>query len=355
MRRIPRPTAAAIAIACSLLGVAGCSASGDDKTSARGGEKHYTIGFSNPTAAQPILQTFQASLTAAGKRLNIDVKSLDAQLDANKQVTDINQFVAQHVDAIIVFPLSQDSLTPALNRARQEGIKVIGFNAVLEPPKGDIAPYDTNFDQGEDFQGAQLLADYVGKQLGGKGNVLGIGIGFPVPSLHFMMDNYRKFVTAANPNVSWADTVSNPTDDIAGGQKVTADAITKYEGDIQAVMSYNTASAMGAAVAFKNASIKQPIIVGQNGDPQSIEAIKNGSLSAVVDIVPWREALVGITLTKKLLDGDDVPNWIATPVELYTKDNVDKRLDWDEAVSQIKAGTLSCASGGGCPAELSGP
>lgn len=367
--------ASAIAIACAMVGLAGCSSSGsaDEGSSSSGApapaasassvaspvaeeagnDQSYTVGFSNPTAAQPILQTFQNSLTEAGKHMNIEVKSLDAQLDANKQVTDVNQFIAEGVDAIIVFPLAEDSLTPALNKAREAGIKVIGFNAILEPTEGDIAPYDANFDQGESIEGAQLLSDYVAEQIGGEGNVVGVGLGFPVPSLQFMLKNYEKFVTAAGPSINWIDTVENPTDDIAGGESVVAEAITKYKGDIQAVMSYNTASALGAAVAFKNASLPMPINVGQNGDPASVQAIKDGTMSAVIDIVPWREALVGITLTKLVLDGADYPKWVATPVEMYTKDNIDQRLDWDEAVAQITAGTLSCSSGGGCPTELS--
>jgi ribose transport system substrate-binding protein len=362
MRRTHRRGAMAVIAALAICGLAvsACSSSkaktGSTGTTGAGatGDKHYTVGFSNPTAAQPILQTFQKALTAAGARMNITVKSLDAQLDPNKQVSDVDQFVTEHVNAIIVFPLSQDSLTPALNRAHQAGIKVLGFNAILQPGTTNIAPYDADFDQGEDVQGAQLLADYVGTQLAGKGNVIGVGIGVPVPSLQFMVNNYKQNLASKNAGVTWLSTVSNPTDDIAGGQKAVADALTKYKGNIQAVMAYNDDSAIGAAVAFKNAGVKNPIIVGTNGDPQGVEAINDGRMSAMVDIVPWREAMVGITMVKRMLDGLSVPSWIATPVELYTKANIGTRLDWDAAVSQISAGTLSCASGGGCPAGLSG-
>jgi ribose transport system substrate-binding protein len=333
----------------SLAALTACGAS--DSEGSKGGKSHYTVGFSMPTGAQPIQQTVAKALAAAGKHADIDVKTLDAQLDPNKQVTDINQFVAQHVDAIIVFPLSQDSLTPALNRARQAGIKVVGFNAILDPEAKDIAPYDTNFDQGESITGARLLAKYVGEQLHGQGNALGIGIGVPVPSLQLMVKNYEKFLTGDNPNVKWVGTVENRTDDIAGGQQVTTDAITRNHGKIDAVLSYNTSSALGAAAAFKSAGQPTPVIVAQNGDPESVEAIKDGRLSAAVDIVPWREGLLAIALTKKLLDGDDVPTWVETPVELYTKDNVAKRLDWNDAVAKIKDGSLTCANGG-CPSDL---
>lgn len=353
MRRPHRRAAVALIAALSscMLIVTGCSSSNGSSTGTSG-SKHYTVGFSNPTGAQPILQTFQTAFTAAAAQDNITVKSLDAQLDPNKQVSDVNQFVAQHVNAIVVFPISQNSLTPALNRARQAGIKILGFNAILSPNTASIAPYDANFDQGEDFQGAQLLADYVGQQLHGKGNILGVGIGVPVPSLQFMVSQYKKDITTKYPGIQWLSTASNATDDIAGGEKAVGDALTKYKGNIQALMSYNDDSAIGGAVAFKNAGVKNPIIVGQNGDPQGVQAIKDGNMSAMIDIVPWREALVGEALVKRLLEGKSVPKWVATPVEMYTKATIGKRLDWTKAVSEIKNGTLSCAKGGGCPSSL---
>lgn len=319
--------------------------------------KHYVIGFSNPEAAQPILQTFQKALIAAGQHLNMTVKALDAADNPQKQVSDVDQLIAQHVNGIIVFPLAPNTLNPALARARQAGIKVLGFNAVIKQPSptASVAPYDANFDQGEDYQGAKLLAQYVSKQLGGAGatgNVLGIGIGVPVPSLHFMVQQYETYLKQLSPKAKWLETVANQSDDVAGGQTVASEAATKYQGKINAVMAYNDDSAIGASIAFKHAGMKSTINVGQNGDPQGVAAIQDGQMSAMVDIVPWREALIGSTMMSDLLAGKKVPNWVATPVEMYTKSNIASRLDWNKAVQEITAGTLSCAKGGGCPSSI---
>jgi ribose transport system substrate-binding protein len=319
--------------------------------------KQYVVGFSNPTAAQPILATFQNALVAAGKKLNIKVVSIDAALNVEKQVSDIDDLIAEHVNGIIVFPLAPATLTPALDRARKAGIKVLGFNAVVQKPKNgaSIAPYNANFDQGEDYQGAKLLAQYVSKQLHGSGNVLGIGIATPVPSLHFMVAQYQTYLKQLAPKVKWLETVSNATDDIAGGETVAAEAATRYAGKINAVMAYNDDSAIGAAIALKNAGVKNPIIVGQNGDPEGVAAIEDGQMSAMVDIVPWREALVAATMMNDLLTGKSVPDWVATPDVMYTKSNIGQRLSWTKAVQEISNGTLSCKKGGGCPSSIVSP
>jgi ribose transport system substrate-binding protein len=337
----------------STAAASGSGSASSTSTSSSSSTKQLVVGFSNPQGAQPILQTFQKSLVAAGKNLGIKVVPVDAQLNPQKQVSDINQMVAQHVNGIIVFPLAPGTLNPALNQARAQGIKVLGFNAVVQKPAAgaSIAPYDADFDQGEDYQGAQLLAQYVSQQLHGKGNVLGIGIGVPVPSLHFMVQQYQADLKQLSPSMTWLSTVDNATDDINGGQKVASQATTRYHGNIQAVMAYNDDSAIGAAIALKSAGSQNAVIVGQNGDPQGVNALKTGQMSAMVDILPWRQALIAATMMHDLLSGKSVPNWVANPVALYTKSNVSTRLDWDKAVSEIQSGQLTCKNGG-CPSSI---
>jgi ribose transport system substrate-binding protein len=316
-------------------------------------QKQFVVGFSNPTGAQPSLNTTQAAVTALGKRLGIKVISLDAQLNTQKQVSDINQFIAQKVNGIIVFPLAPNTLNPALQRARQAGIKILGWDAFTQKPASgaNIAPYDANFDQGLSYGGAKQLATLVGTTLHGSGNVLGIGIGAPVPSIAFQVQQYQHDIAAGYPNLKWLGTVQNATDDIAGGQKVTAQAITRFGGKINAVMSYNDDSAIGAAIALKSNGTHNAVIVGEGGTSEGVNAVKSGQITASVDIVPWRQGLIAATMMHDLLTNQSVPTWIENPVVMYTKSNIGKRLDWNTAVSQIASGQLTCANGG-CPAPL---
>jgi ribose transport system substrate-binding protein len=316
-------------------------------------QQQFVVGFSNPTGAQPSLNTTQAAVTALGKHLGIKVISLDAQLNVQKQVSDINQFIAQKVNGIIVFPLAPNTLNPALDRARKAGIKILGWDAFTQKPASgaSIAPYDANFDQGLSYGGAKQLAALVGKSLNGTGNVLGIGLGAPVPSIAFQVQQYQHELAAQSPNLKWLGTVQNATDDIAGGQKVTAQAITRFGGKINAVMSYNDDSAIGAAIALKSNGTHNAVIVGEGGTSEGVAAVKSGQITASVDIVPWRQGLIAGTMMHDLLTNQSVPTWIENPVVMYTKSNVGQRLDWNTAVSQIAAGKLTCTNGG-CPAPL---
>lgn len=345
---IRRVTVAATATLLLLPAAAGCG-----KEQSADGKATYRVGLSDPVSAQPLDRAWGQATIAAGKRAGIDVTILDAALDANKQVSDVDQFVAQQMDGVIVFPLAPNAVDPALKRARAAGIKVVGASAIVaeHEPTEPVEPYDALFNQNADVGGAKLLADHVAKRLNNKGNVLGIGIGAPVPSIKFMLQNYEKYVTQGRPDIKWLGTIDNPTDDEAGGEKAATEAIARFKGDIDAVMAYNTASAIGAAVALKRAGIDGVVIVGQNGDPQGARAVESGQIDAMVDLVPWRQGLVGIEIMRRLLEGKPVKPAFYLQPELYTKENISERLDWDEAIKKIESGELTCANGG-CPPEL---
>lgn len=342
-----RTTALSLVMGVSLA-LSGCGS--DSDASSGGDDGSFTIGISNPQGAQPILKLTQDSFVAAAELDGIEVKALDAQLDPAKQVTDVDQLVAQQVDLILVYPLDANSLKPALDRAEAAGIKVVGW-AAMASPDADPGVLSSNVDTGGSYRGARLLGDYVKDELGGTGNVLGVGLGIPVPALELMLEQYDENVTDGT-SITWLGRVDNPTDDIAGGQKIVATALTKYQNDVQAIMTYNDSSAIGAAVAAKAAGIDDVVIVGQNGDDDGIEAVKDGRLSATVDLVPWRTGLILETISKAILDGEEVPAYIESPSELYTRDNLGDRLAWDDAKSKIASGEISCADGGGCPDDV---
>lgn len=336
------------AVAAGALALTGCSSAASDATSTdAAGDCTYTIGFSDPTSAQETDQIYGAALKAAGSRVGICVTVLDAALDVNKQLQDINSFVAQDVDAIIVFPLSPGSLDTALSKAQAAGIKTIGLSATTTDaqPTGDVGPYDALYDQNSAVGGAKQLSDYLSENVSSGANVLGIGLGFPVPSLQYMLQNYQSDTTDLGLN--WMGSVDNPTDDIAGAQQVVGEAVTRFQGEpIDAVMAYNTSSAVGAYQALRNTDSSDAVVVGQNGDAVGVEALENDEIDAMVDLVPWRTAMQLIVITQKLLVGEEVPLLTFGRTELYTQDTLKDRLDWNDAVSQIANGSLTCDNAG---------
>ncbi|TXC99896.1 sugar ABC transporter substrate-binding protein [Streptomyces sp. ISID311] len=350
MKTVQRTRGALVALGlCLTLALAACGSNGNGGGS--GGHHKTVVGYSIATGGQPILNKAAEAFVATGKHYGWDVKTLDAQLDAGKQAQDIDQFVAQGVDAIVFIAAgSNEAILPSIKRAKKAGVKVLGLSAVLDP-KGDVAPLDANLDGGGMYNGSDQLAKLAAERTRGKGNALGVGLGIPVAFLQIQVEQYKKRLASYAPDVKWIDTVENPTDDITGAEHVVSEALTAHRRDVQTVLAYNDSSAVGAAVALKNAGVKDVFVAGVNGDSDAAEAVADGRVTATIDLTPWRQGMMAAAMVKGLLAGDHVPKWISVPVELYTKKNVGNRLDWDKAISQIKSGKLTCKTGG-CPAEI---
>lgn len=356
-----RKAALVAIIATGALFLAACGSGSNDKPSATGTEgtnppKVFTVGLSIPTGGINQVIVIRDSLVASGAKLGIKFETFDAQLNPQKQVSDINQMVAQKVDGIVVLYAmgGPESLGPPLEKARKAGIKLLGYNIVADPEKS-IAPWDGHVDEGMFGSASKDLSNFVAHRLGDRKNVLGVGIGIPVPEIARQLKTWESQVTSLDSAVKWLGTVANPTDDIAGSQRVVSEASTRYKNEIDAVMAYSDASALGARIALQNAGVTHAVITGFTGDEEGITAIKDGKIDATIDTVPWRQGLTLAAMMYGLLHNDpNTPQFVANELILVDADNVADYVPWPVKLAEIKAGTLTCKNAG-CPAGLPVP
>jgi ribose transport system substrate-binding protein len=90
---------------------------------------------------------------------------LDAGFDQKKQVADIEDLIAQKVDAIIVQPVTSTSANASIQKAIAAGIPVI-----LHTGRIETDAYTTEIQGGAEHFG-KVMGDFLVKELGGKGNI----------------------------------------------------------------------------------------------------------------------------------------------------------------------------------------
>ena len=189
--------------------------------------------------------------------------------------------------------------------------------------------------------GAKDAAQYIDQQLNGRGSVVGINIGAPVPSLDAFVANYQADVTQGHSGVKWLGTLPDATDSLAGGQTAMADAITRFHGNINAVMSYTDEAAIGAANALRQAGIRNVVLVGQQGNQDGINAVKAGTIQGDIDTQPWKQAIYAFDMAKDLVAGKTLPPIVEFPSVFITKANVSSYMPWQAAISEISSGKMS--------------
>ena len=99
-----------------------------------------TVGFQNPLAANESLQWFQKAAIAQAKAYGCKIIVLDDALSPDKQVSNMQQLLAQGAQAIIFYPLDPKATLPVLAQAKSKGVPVIAIDATFGNPKLPVAP-----------------------------------------------------------------------------------------------------------------------------------------------------------------------------------------------------------------------
>lgn len=294
-----------------------------------------TIGFQNPIAANETLGFWQKGLTAQAKVFGCKVIALDDQLSPDKQVSNMQQLLAQKVNVIVFYPLDPKATVPVLRQAKSKGVPVLAVDGTFgsTTATAPYLPYITaQVWQGRDIQ-AFLQARAMKKARPGA-NVGLIGIGAPVPALKYL--NRREAFWLKKNGLTVVGTQDNPTDDVTGGEKAANGLLQRYP-QLDAVVAYNDPSALGAYTASRSVG-RKVAIVGLNGSSDGIAALRGGRIDATVQVDPvgWgrQQATAAYDLiTKQHLP---LPKIIVRPPRLITKANVDSVPTWAAQLKAIK-------------------
>ncbi len=153
-----------IAAACTSTGATNAPSTGGAASAAA---KTYTIGFSNTGGTGNGFReeqncTAKAQALASGEVSKITVTTHDT--NAAGQLQDLRDLIAKNVQAIVFNPSDPKALNPALAEAKAAGIKTVAVDAYVTDP-------DTYNLYNNQIKYAELGADWLFKQLGGKGTV----------------------------------------------------------------------------------------------------------------------------------------------------------------------------------------
>jgi len=296
-------------------------------SSSAGGAHHaktFTIGYSSAIAANPSLAANEAGVRVQAAKLGIDVVSTDAQFNASKQITDIDSLIQRGVDAILLVPVNNDAIEPALQRARDKGIIVVAREGLPRDP------WNAAFN-GTNFASSQLAAKYMAKRLGKNA---GIGIIQGNPSTSLLRARNEGFDFGAKQyGLNVLDARINLKDSADGARPIADAWKVKYGSSMKGILAYNDPSAIGAASAAGGGF--DPMIIGFNGTPDAIQAVKDGKLQATIDISSAEQGQAMAWVTWQILHKNkNCPRLVNVPFKLFDKSNVDQ---WIPFADRTKA------------------
>ena len=253
-----------------------------------------------------------------GDKVKITVDSADD--DLGKQTNQIDNFIAAKVDLILLNPVHPEGIMPAIMRAKAANIPVIAVDAAAEGANAMIT--SNNVQAGE--KACQFIVD----RLKGKGDVVIID-GPPVTAVTDRIKGC-KAVFAKNPGIKILSDNQNGRGSREGGLETMTNLLTAFP-KIDAVFAINDPTGTGADLAARQAKRTEFFIVGVDGAPVAVEALKDkDSLFLATSAQnPLRMAKEGVEIGYQIKQGKAPKEaTILIPVDLITRDNVKDYKGW---------------------------
>ena len=243
---------------------------------------------------------------------------VDAERSPLKQMEQVESFIAQKVDAIVINPCEVEASSPAVARAIAAKIPIVGVNSATT-----IVP--NAFVGSDDVEAGRIAMKYIADKLGGKGNVVMIS-GFIGQSAQIQREKGANEVLKSYPNIKLLATQAADWDR-AKGLDLMQNWIQSYGIKINAVFAQNDEMGLGAVKALQAAGMKDKVIVvGIDAIQDAMQAVKKGEMDATVFQNSKKQGAGAIETALKLAKKQSVEKQIMIPFQLVTKDNLGEFL-----------------------------
>ncbi|MER9597705.1 substrate-binding domain-containing protein [Mesorhizobium sp. M0244] len=238
------------------------------------------VGFSQANNAEPYRQHVNDELTAAAKAVpQFTLQIADGAGSVNTQTSQVDNFITQKVDLLLISPFEASPLTPAVKRAMEAGIPVIELD---RKTVGDPGKDYTAFIGGDNYKIAFEAGKYTATKLLPDGGEVAVLEG--LPSSTPAVERLNGFKDGVKKNDKIKVVAEQAADWLPDKAQTAFAAMLQANPDIKMVYASNDMMAAGARLAAKGAGKEGQIkIIGTDGLPGpagGIRAVAEGEWAA---------------------------------------------------------------------------
>ena len=301
-------------ILLALIATVGCNRESSSREGPAG-EKTPVIGVSLMNLSSEFIVMINRAMEKRAKELSVTLIVNDAQRSPERQVQQIESFIAQQVDVIILNPCEVEASTPAVDKALAAGIPIVNVNSETKTPP-------TAFVGSDDKQSARLAMEYIAKRLDGKGEVVMMH-GYMGQAAQLKRDAGAREVLAKTPGLHLLAQQTAEWDR-AKALSLMENWLQAYGDRIGAVFAQNDEMAMGALLAIEQAKKNTIIVVGVDAIADALQAVKQSRLDATVFQDADGQGRQAVETAIKIVRKQPFEKETFIPFRLVTKDNVDQ-------------------------------
>lgn len=267
----------------------------------------YKIGLSVSTLNNPFFVTLSDGAKAKAEELGATLTVVDAQDNAAKQASDVEDLIQQGVDLILINPTDSEAVVATVEAANAADIPVITVDRSSEG--GEVVAHIAS----DNIAGGELAGEYLLGLIGEGAQVVELE---GIAGSSAARDRGEGFNNIANEKL---DVVAKQTANFNRAEGLTVmENILQGNPDVKAVFAHNDEMALGALEAIEAAG-KDILVVGFDATEDAVKSVEAGKLAGTVAQKPDLIGQKAIEAAIKSLKGEKVEASIPVELELIKK------------------------------------
>ena len=263
----------------------------------------------------------------------------DGKNDQAEQTNQINNFITDQVDVMILNLVQSSSAPQVTDMCNEAGIPVVYINRQPDETESDRWASDglkatyigADARQSGTFQGEEILETENKGDINGDGKVSYIMVQGDPENIDAQYRTEYSIKALTDAGVEVDELLLQRGDwDQAKGQQIVQDALTQYGDDVEVVFCNNDAMALGALQAIQAAGRtigKDIYLVGVDALTDAVQNIVDGNFTGTVFNDYFSQAQGAANLAVKFLKGEEVDPVNMVDYVKVTADNAQEILD----------------------------
>ena len=235
---------------------------------------------------------------ATAKELGAEVNIQNANGESAEQIAQIEYFIEEKMDVIVVVAIDADALSDVIGRAKERGIKVISYDRLISDADADLY---ISFDN---EQVGSMMADYIIEDNPGGGGII-VAYGSRTDNnVEMVKEGFKKRIEDSNIEIVYEGYCNGWKPELAYG---VVNAGLAVDPNIVGVMCGSDDLASSAVEALAGQSLSGDVtLVGQDGDLLACQRIVEGTQGMTVYKPVEQLAAAAATYAVMLAKGESI-------------------------------------------------
>ena len=335
----PRSAAAVVgALAAATLVLGACTNSSDDSSTGatrsntdndQTGDT-VTIGFSAPAADHGWMAAITNAAKAQAEQYeDVELKVAEGTNDVNLQISQVETFINDKVDAIVLLPFDGAAMTPVALKAMEAGIPVINVDREFDSP---FAARTTVL--GDNYGMGVSAGTFVCEQAAGDEDAVVAEIA-GIDSLPLTQDRSQGFADALEKCGLEVENRVAAEFTVESGERAASNLL-QAAPEIDFLWNHDDDQGVGVLAAIEAANRDEFVMIGGAGSANVMRSIEaDDSVLKATVIYPSTQAADGVKLARLIAQGKsmsdlaevEVPRTVQLAAPVVTKENVDQYID----------------------------